>query len=253
MHYGVVERRRQARALHADPVAGPAPAARHGVHASTTRSSTTAAVLGRRSCSKRNIHAARFHPELPSRFGIDAAATAQPKRSAGSRPSPTYVLHFLNAYEEGDEIVMDGYFQENPTPLAAGRLPGRLRPHDGLPRRALVPPEAAPLALQPEDRPDARRRRSTTAFSSSACSTSVRRRAQSLCYSHAPAKPGWFLFTGFVKHDLETGQSWELDLGPNRVRERGAVRAAHRRQATKTTAIWSASSPTRTPAPRNAC
>ena len=23
--------------------------------------------------------------------------------------SPTYVLHFLNAYEEGDEIVMDGY------------------------------------------------------------------------------------------------------------------------------------------------
>ena len=23
------------------------------------------------------------------------------------------------------------------------------------------------------------------------------------------AKPGWFLFTGFVKHDLETGQSWD--------------------------------------------
>jgi carotenoid cleavage dioxygenase len=26
------------------------------------------------------------------------------------------------------------------------------------------------------------------------------------------AKPGWFLFNGFVKHDLETGQSWTLDL-----------------------------------------
>jgi carotenoid cleavage dioxygenase len=30
------------------------------------------------------------------------------------------------------------------------------------------------------------------------------------------SKPGWFLFTGFVKHDLETGKSWELDLSPNR-------------------------------------
>jgi len=30
--------------------------------------------------------------------------------------APTYVLHFLNAYESGQEIVMDGYFQENPTP-----------------------------------------------------------------------------------------------------------------------------------------
>ena len=26
------------------------------------------------------------------------------------------MLHLLNAYEEGDEIVLDGYFQENPTP-----------------------------------------------------------------------------------------------------------------------------------------
>ena len=25
-------------------------------------------------------------------------------------------------------------------------------------------------------------------------------------------KPGWFLFTGFVKHDLETGESWEYNL-----------------------------------------
>ena len=30
------------------------------------------------------------------------------------------------------------------------------------------------------------------------------------------AKPGWFLFVGFVKHDLQTGQSWEIELGANR-------------------------------------
>ena len=34
-------------------------------------------------------------------------------------------------------------------------------------------------------------------------------------YSAVP-KPGWFLFTGFCKHDLETGSSWSLDLGEER-------------------------------------
>ena len=30
--------------------------------------------------------------------------------------SPTYVLHWLNAWEEGDEIVMHGYHQKSPMP-----------------------------------------------------------------------------------------------------------------------------------------
>jgi carotenoid cleavage dioxygenase len=30
------------------------------------------------------------------------------------------------------------------------------------------------------------------------------------------AKPGWFLFNGFVKHDLETGQSWNVALPEGR-------------------------------------
>jgi carotenoid cleavage dioxygenase len=27
-------------------------------------------------------------------------------------------------------------------------------------------------------------------------------------------QPGWFLFTGYVKTDLQTGESWEYNLGP---------------------------------------
>ena len=30
------------------------------------------------------------------------------------------------------------------------------------------------------------------------------------------AKPGWFLFNGFVKHDLVTGESWSLPLAEGR-------------------------------------
>jgi carotenoid cleavage dioxygenase len=29
-------------------------------------------------------------------------------------------------------------------------------------------------------------------------------------------KPGWFLFNGYVKHDLQTGESWELNLPEGR-------------------------------------
>jgi carotenoid cleavage dioxygenase len=29
-------------------------------------------------------------------------------------------------------------------------------------------------------------------------------------------KPGWFLFNGFVKHDLQTGESWSLNLAEGR-------------------------------------
>jgi carotenoid cleavage dioxygenase-like enzyme len=30
------------------------------------------------------------------------------------------------------------------------------------------------------------------------------------------AEPGWFLFNGLVKHDLQTGRSWSLGFGPGR-------------------------------------
>jgi carotenoid cleavage dioxygenase len=30
------------------------------------------------------------------------------------------------------------------------------------------------------------------------------------------SKPGWFLFSGFVKHDLETGESWTVNLPDGR-------------------------------------
>src|SRR5690606_32063047 len=73
-----------------------------------------------RALLERNIHAVRLHKDLPSRFAIlPRHGKAEDVRWFDAEP--TYVLHFLNAYEEGDEIIMDGYFQENPTPKP---LPG---------------------------------------------------------------------------------------------------------------------------------
>ncbi|MEE2664663.1 MAG: carotenoid oxygenase family protein [Myxococcota bacterium] len=56
----------------------------------------------------------RFHRELPSRFGV------VPRRGTSDEIywfefEPGYVLHMVNAWEEGDWIVMDGCFQPDPT------------------------------------------------------------------------------------------------------------------------------------------
>ncbi len=57
---------------------------------------------------------ARFHRELPSRFGV------VPRRGGADQVrwfefEPGYVLHMVNAWEEGDWIVMDGCLQPDPS------------------------------------------------------------------------------------------------------------------------------------------
>jgi carotenoid cleavage dioxygenase len=61
----------------------------------------------------RGIHRPRFHRDVPSRFAI------VPRSGGEARwfeAAPTYVLHWINAYERGDEVILDGFFQSNPTP-----------------------------------------------------------------------------------------------------------------------------------------
>ena len=67
----------------------------------------------------RGLYAARFHPEMTSRLGVI------PRRGAGPEIrwfdfDPTYVLHWTNAFEQGDEIVVEGFFQGCPEPRNAG-------------------------------------------------------------------------------------------------------------------------------------
>ena len=77
----------------------------------------------------KGVHANRFFPELPTRFAI------VPRRGATEQirwfeAAPTFVLHWINAYEDGDEVVLDGFFQHDPAPTLPG---GRLAPRPALP------------------------------------------------------------------------------------------------------------------------
>ena len=63
---------------------------------------------------KKGLHATRLH-DLPSRFAI-IPRYGNPDEIKWFEAEPTYVLHWNNAYEVGDELILEGYFQEHPWP-----------------------------------------------------------------------------------------------------------------------------------------
>ena len=153
-------------------------------------------------CLQHNVHLPRLHRDMPSRFAVI------PRRGDTSQiqwfeADPTYVLHFTNAYEDGDEIVLDGFFQGDPEPaddgigdkwqrafrfLAMDRMQTRLHRW----RFNLVTGAAREEQLSD----------SITEFGM--INSGHAGRDYRYTYA-ATGKPGWFLFDGLVKHDLVTG------------------------------------------------
>lgn len=67
----------------------------------------------------KGVYATKWHPEMPTRFAVI------PRRGQSSdirwfEADPTYVLHWINAFEthdhEGHWVVLDGFFQHSPSP-----------------------------------------------------------------------------------------------------------------------------------------
>ena len=148
------------------------------------------------------VHLPGFHRDMPSRFAVI------PRRGGSEdirwfEADPTFVLHWVNAYEDGDEIVLDGFFEGEPNPVDT--LTGdkykkafRYLALDGLQtnlhrwRFNLVTGETREERLS-----DA-----TTEFGM----INGGYAGGKYRYTYAATgKPGWFLFDGLVKHDLATG------------------------------------------------
>ena len=100
------------------------------------------------------VHLPRFFPDIPSRFAIVRRDGTGDVR--WFEADPTYVLHWINAYEDGDEVVLDGFFQHDPSPRQARRRPVAHGVRLPVPRPRAAPGPPAPLAVQPRDRPDDR-------------------------------------------------------------------------------------------------
>ncbi|GAC1633398.1 MAG: carotenoid oxygenase family protein [Nevskia sp.] len=158
----------------------------------------------------KNLHAARLHAGLPSRFAL------VPRNGHGAarwfEASPTYVLHWVNAWDDGDEVVLDGYRQREPMPPPLAGAPRRhaqmmayldlhsMRPQLWRWRFNLVTGTTREAAL--DDR--------VWEFGS------FDRRCAGRAHRHVYnmlGEPGWFLFKGIEKFDTHSGAAESLEFG----------------------------------------
>ena len=209
MHYGVVDRHDQL--VHYVPIPLPGPRLPHDMCFTEHY-----AIL----CDfplywdpellKQGKHVVKFYPDQASRFAI-IPRRGKPQDIRWFEAAPTFVLHFLNAYEEGAEIVLDGYFQEEPEP----------KNFEGAPK-------GYERMMSYLDQYKMKTRLHRWRFNLLTGQTSEQRldgrtlefgminqryagRPYRYIYS-AVQVPGWFLFKGYVKHDLHTGESWQIEL-----------------------------------------
>ncbi|MDH3753429.1 MAG: carotenoid oxygenase family protein [Acidimicrobiia bacterium] len=154
-------------------------------------------------------HITRFFPDLPTRFGVIPRGGST-HEIRWFEAEPTFVLHWINAYEDGDEIVLDGFFEHDPSP----RLPADATVDERLFRYLDL------FAL------DSRPHRWRFDLTTGTCreeplGDNVREfgmingrhagRRHRYSYDALPVE-GWFGFRGVVKHDLETGREEIYEL-----------------------------------------
>jgi carotenoid cleavage dioxygenase len=159
-----------------------------------------------------DIHLPGFHPDMPSRFAVI------PRRGGASdirwfEAEPTFVLHFTNAYEDGDEIVLDGFFEGDPSPVDTGagskwQRAFRFLALDRLQTRL----HRWRFNLVTGQTTEERLTDAITEFGM------INAGYAGIPYRYtyaATGKPGWFLFDGLVRHDLHTGaeQRFAFDDG----------------------------------------
>ncbi len=157
----------------------------------------------------RGVHRPRFHGDEPSRFAV------LPRRGSAHdvrwfTASPTYVLHWINAFELGDEIILDGFHQRDPMP--------RPKPEDGAwgPLKAMV--DLSALGARPHRYRFNLRTGETheEPLSELVCefpTINGRYGGRRHRYAYAmTAPPGWFLFAGLRAFDLESGSVAAFDF-----------------------------------------
>lgn len=159
---------------------------------------------------KADAHMARFHPDMPMRLGV-IPRKGKTEDIRWFDAEATYVLHWVNAYEEGDEIVLDGFFQGDPEPADNGQgdkwqRAFRFLALDCMQSRL----HRWRLNLKTGEVREQQLSDSITEFGMMNGSYT----GGEYRYAYAASgKPGWFLFDGLVKHDLKLGTEERYSFG----------------------------------------
>ena len=165
-------------------------------------------------------HKLVYHGDRPSRFAVVPRRHAPQTGIRWFEARPTYVLHWLNAWEEDSEIVMHGYHQATPMPTGGYDNTG-----------ATLGPERYGPTLY-EWRLDlasgrTRERRLDDRYLEFGMVNS-QFWGKPYRYSYSMlAHPGAFLFDGILRYDHVTGESQQFMFGEGRFGSESPVAPCH--------------------------
>ena len=213
MHYGVVDRLN--RLTHMTPIPLPGPRLPHDMAFSKNYSILNDFPLfWDPELLKRNIHVVKFHRDMPSRFAV-IPRYGNAKDIRWFEAKPTFVLHWLNAYEEGDEVILDGYFEDDPEPKSHLDAPKGYERMMAYLDQSLIKPRLHRWRFNLKTGKSVEQRLDNRDLEFGMFNQKYAGRKYRYAYSAIP-RPGWFMFTGLVKHDLDKGTSVSVSLGERR-------------------------------------
>ena len=125
---------------------------------------------------------------------------------------PTFVLHWTNAYEDGDWVILDGFFQHNPTARGIAR---RDESHKGFETLDMNVLQARAHRWKFNTRTGECKEESTSERCAEFPMINGRYAGKRHRYSYnAKCTPGLFAFDGIIKHDLDTGNEELYEFEP---------------------------------------
>jgi carotenoid cleavage dioxygenase-like enzyme len=201
MHYGVVSPTGDL--VHYTPVPLPGPRLPHDMTFTENFSILNDCPLfWKEDLIERGIYATQFHRDMPTRLGVIPRYGTE-KDIKWFECDATYVLHWINAYEDGDEIVVDGYFQFDPSPGVAPDATLEQRMFRFLDLFALQSrPYRWRLNMKTGTVKEGPLSDTITEFGMINALTAGKN--YEWVYSTIPAV-GWFGFEGIIKHNVVTG------------------------------------------------
>ena len=209
MHYGVVNR--MSELIHYVDIPLPGPRLPHDMAITENYSILNDCPLfWDEDLLKRGIYATRFHPDMPMRIGV-IPRHGESSEIKWFECNSTFVLHWINAYEQGDEIILDGYFQYNPSPSVADDADINTKLFRFLDLYEL---ESRPYRWRLNMRTGVVREGplSDTITEFGMINSRHLGRPYRYVYSAMPVH-GWFLFEGLIKHDVVTGREEKFRFG----------------------------------------
>ena len=208
MHYGVVSPTGDL--VHYTPVPLPGPRLPHDMTFTENFSILNDCPLfWKEDLIERGIYATQFHRDMPTRLGVIPRYGTE-KDIKWFECDATYVLHWINAYEDGDEIVVDGYFQFDPSPGVAPDATLEQRMFRFLDLFALQSrPYRWRLNMKTCTVKEGPLSDTITEFGMINALTAGKN--YEWVYSTIPAV-GWFGFEGIIKHNVVTGSEENYQL-----------------------------------------